>query len=43
MADNSTVIALKAVFIGLGCLMVAALIYTTSIDGSPFRKELLTP
>lgn len=27
----------------LGCVMTAALTYTISIDGLPFRKELLTP
>lgn len=43
MANSSTVTVLKAVFIGLGCLMVATLICTISIDGSPFRKDLLTP
>ncbi|XP_047322300.1 uncharacterized protein LOC124926164 isoform X2 [Impatiens glandulifera] len=36
-------IALKALFIVLGCFMIATLIYTISIDGLPFRKELLTP
>ncbi|KAJ8446081.1 hypothetical protein Cgig2_017583 [Carnegiea gigantea] len=43
MANNSTVTVLKSVVIGLGCLMVATLIYTISIDGFPFRKDLLTP
>ncbi|GAB4845203.1 hypothetical protein Ancab_038614 [Ancistrocladus abbreviatus] len=40
---NSLVQSLKAVFIMLGCVMVATLIYTVTIDGLPFRMELLTP
>ncbi|CAO2826240.1 unnamed protein product [Amaranthus hypochondriacus] len=35
--------ALKITFMALGTLMVATLIYTLSIDGLPFRKDLLTP
>ncbi|KAJ4828635.1 hypothetical protein Tsubulata_025626 [Turnera subulata] len=34
---------LKFLFLGLGCVMVATLIYTISIDGLPFRRDLLTP
>ncbi|XAR48630.1 hypothetical protein NMG60_11031510 [Bertholletia excelsa] len=37
------VTALRTLFCVLGCLMVATLLYTISIDGLPFRKELLTP
>ncbi|XP_021737656.1 uncharacterized protein LOC110704178 isoform X2 [Chenopodium quinoa] len=40
---NSTVTLLKAVFIALGSVMVATLIYTIAIDGLPFRKDLLFP
>ncbi|XP_057521933.1 uncharacterized protein LOC130802036 isoform X3 [Amaranthus tricolor] len=35
--------ALKITFMALGTLMVATLIYTLSIDGLPFRNDLLTP
>ncbi|KAJ4701140.1 putative Transmembrane protein [Melia azedarach] len=35
--------ALKTLFCMLGSVMIATLIYTISIDGLPFRKELLTP
>lgn len=35
--------ALKTLFVVLGCVMVATLIYTISTDGLPFRKDLLTP
>ncbi|XP_043723368.1 uncharacterized protein LOC122670521 isoform X2 [Telopea speciosissima] len=38
-----TVNALRLLFFVLGCLMLATLIYTISTDGSPFRRELLTP
>lgn len=41
--SSSQVIALRTTFISLGCLMVATLVYTLSIDGLPFRRELLTP
>ncbi|GAY39709.1 hypothetical protein CUMW_046530 [Citrus unshiu] len=34
---------LKTLFCVLGCVMTATLTYTISIDGLPFRKELLTP
>ncbi|KAL8172424.1 hypothetical protein V2J09_024228 [Rumex salicifolius] len=40
---KSPLIALRIVFLTLGCVMVATLIYTISIDGLPFRKDLLTP
>ncbi|XP_058074863.1 uncharacterized protein LOC131223452 isoform X2 [Magnolia sinica] len=39
----SAVIALRALFTTLGCLMLLTLIYTISVDGLPFRRELLTP
>ncbi|CAL5386280.1 unnamed protein product [Camellia sinensis] len=39
----SVSIGLKTVFCVLGCVMVATLIYTLSLDGLPFRKDLLTP
>lgn len=37
------VIGLRALFLLLGCAMVATLIYTIYIDGLPFRTDLLTP
>ncbi|KAB1200093.1 hypothetical protein CJ030_MR7G008279 [Morella rubra] len=40
---NSLVIGLRTLFAVSGCIMVATLIFTISIDGLPFRKELLTP
>ena len=40
---NSLEIGLKTLFAVLGCLMLATLIFTLSIDGLPFRKDLLTP
>ncbi|XVE55088.1 hypothetical protein DITRI_Ditri03aG0132800 [Diplodiscus trichospermus] len=43
MAGSLLVNGLKALFLVLCCLMVATLIYTISIDGLPFRMELLTP
>ena len=30
-------------FSSLGCLMLGTLVYTVLTDGSPFRRELLTP
>ncbi|XP_057469093.1 uncharacterized protein LOC130758262 isoform X2 [Actinidia eriantha] len=39
----SLAIGLKTLFGILGCVMVATLVYTISIDGLPFRKDLLTP
>ncbi|CAL5384259.1 unnamed protein product [Camellia sinensis] len=39
----SVAIGLKTVFCVLGCVMVATLIFTLSLDGLPFRKDLLTP
>ncbi|KAL9255714.1 Embryogenesis-like protein [Drosera capensis] len=44
MAGGSALVGwLKAVFIVLGSVMVATLLYTIAIDGLPFRIELLTP
>ncbi|XP_074341081.1 uncharacterized protein LOC141678633 isoform X1 [Apium graveolens] len=43
MANSVLAIFLKSLFSALGCVMVATLIYTISIDGLPFRKDLLTP
>ncbi|KAJ7973988.1 putative Transmembrane protein [Quillaja saponaria] len=43
MANNSLANGLKTLFIVLGAVMVATLIYTICTDGLPFRKELLTP
>ncbi|GAB2270263.1 hypothetical protein Dimus_005168 [Dionaea muscipula] len=43
MANKVLVGSLKVLFIVLGSLMVATLIYTITIDGLPFRTELLTP
>ncbi|XP_050269300.1 uncharacterized protein LOC126713571 isoform X5 [Quercus robur] len=40
---SSLEIGLRSVFAVLGCLMLATLIYTISIDDLPFRKDLLTP
>lgn len=40
---ESLVIALKTLFCALGFVMLATLIFTISIDGLPFRKDLLTP
>ncbi|CAA6671696.1 unnamed protein product [Spirodela intermedia] len=39
----SSVVVGRIVFAMLACLMLATLIYTCLTDGSPFRKELLTP
>lgn len=43
MNSKSSVVIAKAVFIALSCLMLGTLIYTIVTDGSPFRRELLTP
>lgn len=40
---HSYVLALRILFSALGFLMLGTLIYTLLTDGSPFRKELLTP
>ncbi|OVA08114.1 Protein of unknown function DUF1475 [Macleaya cordata] len=39
----SSVVAARVLFSALGCLMLGALVYTILTDGTPFRKELLTP
>lgn len=41
--NHSSVVTLRILFIILGCLMLGTLVYTLLTDGSPFRKELLTP
>ncbi|KAF9603981.1 hypothetical protein IFM89_039335 [Coptis chinensis] len=38
-----SVVAARFLFTALGCLMLGTLISTILTDGSPFRKELLTP
>ncbi|KAJ0960004.1 hypothetical protein J5N97_000225 [Dioscorea zingiberensis] len=43
MAGCSSLMAYKTMFSVLGCLMVVTLVYTIFTDGSPFRRELLTP
>ncbi|EOY16900.1 Uncharacterized protein TCM_035857 isoform 3 [Theobroma cacao] len=43
MAGSLLVNGLRSLFLVLCCLMVATLIYSISIDGLPFRMELLTP
>lgn len=40
---NSLVIGLRVLFAALGCAMTVTLVYTLSVDGLPFRKDLLTP
>ncbi|KAF3447374.1 hypothetical protein FNV43_RR12560 [Rhamnella rubrinervis] len=40
---HSPVVTARVIFIALGSLMVGTLVYTILTDGSPFRKELLTP
>ena len=37
------VITVRIAFGVLGCLMFGVLVYTLLTDGSPFRKELITP
>ncbi|XP_039143696.1 uncharacterized protein LOC120280812 [Dioscorea cayenensis subsp. rotundata] len=43
MAGSSSLMAYKMLFSVLGCVMVVTLVYTLLTDGSPFRRELLTP
>ncbi|KAJ1424953.1 hypothetical protein SESBI_11347 [Sesbania bispinosa] len=43
MAKIPLAIGLRTLFIVLGALMLATLLYTLFTDGSPFRTELLTP
>lgn len=43
MANSALATCLKSLFSALGCVMGATLIYTISVDGLPFRKDLLTP
>ncbi|PIN05019.1 hypothetical protein CDL12_22448 [Handroanthus impetiginosus] len=39
----SLAVGLRTAFLVLGCVLTATIIYTLATDGSPFRKELLTP
>uniref|UniRef100_A0A0D6QV70 DUF1475 domain-containing protein n=1 Tax=Araucaria cunninghamii TaxID=56994 RepID=A0A0D6QV70_ARACU len=39
----SSVVVARVAFLTLGFIMLATLVYTCVTDGSPFRKELLTP
>ncbi|KAH7849698.1 hypothetical protein Vadar_021670 [Vaccinium darrowii] len=41
--EMSVAVGLRTLFCVLGCVMLATLIYTLSVDGFPFRKDLLTP
>uniref|UniRef100_A0A6V7QQV9 Uncharacterized protein n=1 Tax=Ananas comosus var. bracteatus TaxID=296719 RepID=A0A6V7QQV9_ANACO len=43
MASSSTLTAYRVLFTALGLFMLATLVYTLVTDGSPFRRELLTP
>lgn len=43
MAAKGSLVAWRVVFAALGVLMVGTLVYTCATDGSPFRRELLTP
>ncbi|CAA0810881.1 Unknown protein [Striga hermonthica] len=38
-----SVVSARVLFSFLGCLMLGTLVYTIATDGSPFRKDLLTP
>lgn len=38
-----SVVSARVLFSVLGCLMLGTLVYTIATDGSPFRRELLTP
>eukprot|EP00246_Nothoceros_aenigmaticus_P014051 TRINITY_DN5170_c0_g1_i1.p2 TRINITY_DN5170_c0_g1~~TRINITY_DN5170_c0_g1_i1.p2 ORF type:complete len:118 (+),score=3.81 TRINITY_DN5170_c0_g1_i1:86-439(+) len=39
----SGVVVARAVFVGLGLVTASVVLYTCLTDGSPFRRELLTP
>ncbi|KAF3785563.1 hypothetical protein EJ110_NYTH27526 [Nymphaea thermarum] len=43
MVAITPVIAARVLFSVLGLFMLATLLYTIFTDGSPFRKEVLTP
>ncbi|XP_048227016.1 uncharacterized protein LOC8281398 isoform X2 [Ricinus communis] len=43
MAIPILAIGLRSAFLALCCVMIATLVYTISIDGLPFRRDLLTP
>ncbi|KAI3465419.1 hypothetical protein Pfo_022082 [Paulownia fortunei] len=38
-----SVVSARVLFSFLGCLMLGTLVYTIATDGSPFRREILTP
>ncbi|KAK4428394.1 hypothetical protein Salat_1139000 [Sesamum alatum] len=38
-----SVVSARVLFAGLGCLMLGTLIYTIATDGSPFRRDVLSP
>ncbi|XP_073315522.1 uncharacterized protein [Primulina huaijiensis] len=43
MAAPSLATVLRNLFVLLGCVIAATVIYTIATDGLPFRKQLLTP
>ncbi|XP_050208640.1 uncharacterized protein LOC126658705 isoform X2 [Mercurialis annua] len=43
MGIPALAIGLKTLFLSLCCVMIATLVYTISVDGLPFRGDLLTP
>ncbi|XP_051124265.1 uncharacterized protein LOC127246765 isoform X2 [Andrographis paniculata] len=38
-----SVVHARILFSALGCLMIGTLVYTIATDGSPFRRDVLTP
>ncbi|KAL0352479.1 UNVERIFIED_CONTAM: hypothetical protein Scaly_1636600 [Sesamum calycinum] len=38
-----SIVSARILFTALGCLMLGTLIYTIATDGSPFRRDVLTP
>ncbi|KAL0361795.1 UNVERIFIED_CONTAM: hypothetical protein Sradi_3864000 [Sesamum radiatum] len=38
-----SIVSARVLFTALGCLMLGTLIYTIATDGSPFRRDVLTP
>ncbi|KAG0484710.1 hypothetical protein HPP92_008601 [Vanilla planifolia] len=43
MAAPPSLVSWKILFSALGCFMLATLVYTILTDGSPFRRDVLTP
>ncbi|KAG8377311.1 hypothetical protein BUALT_Bualt08G0020100 [Buddleja alternifolia] len=43
MAGAAVAVGLRTVFMVVGCVITATVIYTVVTDGLPFRKQLLTP